>query len=459
MRLFSVRRLAFALTLLLAVHCRPLLPRRATIERSRDVGGIAFDGMNISSDFRFPAFGECKDPSKAACKGADLHPGDVLYLRRWWPSTNDRTAHDLQWTGPLSVSERIPLRYVDETKGMLYPQERELLATILTTERSKKFNELQKGAVLRGLATALNTNERPLWNKLVEGMKVKRVKDGGDDSLLLVVPIEQMCNALSPDHRAYFRCTATDSPYAEAEVVGITQPYASPWEAMLGAGAGQKEITANEHYYTYQRGAVDSTAANAPTATTPCNVGGDGQPPSSDPAIVSLQKRQTEMTAQIASLTARATTEKEVPALGKPWTTYNFVDVELNGIDMRDRGDAERRWTLADWDEAQICRSPDGVEVAHIAEVTFVGSVLQFRVVDDGRETEKVDIDVSGRGRFLRRISVKTDSCRACENISRIPRADLRLLYPHDVTRIVWSYNDAAKKTHLIRIPNCSPRG
>jgi len=116
-----------------------------------------------------------------------LRPGDVIVIRRWRPGFERRNnPGDVHGHGPDSYVERIPLRFVkepvrfvgdparDEPPEKLYPYERQLLADILTVNRTVTFNT-GSAAQIRALLPILKANEVKLWNRSKPGLKVNRV--------------------------------------------------------------------------------------------------------------------------------------------------------------------------------------------------------------------------------------------------------------------------------------------
>jgi hypothetical protein len=118
---------------------------------------------------------------------------------------------------------------------------------------------------------------------------------------------------------------------------------------------------------------------------------------------------------------------------------FNFLTVELNGVDVKAPAWEESQWTLQDWEDSEICyasteagdRSPVAIQWVLLA--TFREAV---HVVPEGspKATHKIELSLSPdlRSRQLRRISKRRQGYYA------IPESDLSRLTIRDVREISW---------------------
>ena len=507
---------AFVLLPLLAGSCRTL-PDSMMLERwSGEHQSLRINAAE--GERRLLRGDDCEaDPANARCKGVRLLPGDVLYLRRWWPSTERRDFSDLHWTGPASFTDRIPLRRVDEATGTLYPYERELLATVLTVHRGRRFNELRSAdaAELLAMRDALRRNENKLWNTLIGSLRVRaldvapatRPDQNGieqpvnftspDPNLYLTFRADLLCNELKKlGIDGFFRCEVLHDPddanaddVLEKELFAREMPYPSPWDAFLGERPGIVTET-NTAYYANR--VIGGTAAQAEPAQARAAVHSSGENTGAvetsgrEPSLETLaeqeqsggfsrdadiEKLRTTVTAlgkkieslqgELAGLQSIATSSaslmKQMAAarLAAAWSTFNFVEVELAGTSMTSPGDAERRWSLKDWDEGELCRVNGSV--AHIDRIVLRDSILPVQIVTSGA-TDVLTVDVADDGKVTRRIKTKPGACTACVQIHSIDRAELQWLRPSDVSGVLWSYQDANGRKRVSRTSSCATR-
>jgi hypothetical protein len=124
------------------------------------------------------------------------------------------------------------------------------------------------------------------------------------------------------------------------------------------------------------------------------------------------------------------------------------VEVEVNGVWLRNHDGLESRWSLAEWEAAHICRDGAGSPLA----ITFVELgqlfVRGLHVVERDEPAEIEIVPDARRGRTVR----QDDSQRGAGTISR---ASLRLLYPADAIHLTWGADQWALDPKLQ--PSCMP--
>jgi len=118
-------------------------------------------------------------------------------------------------------------------------------------------------------------------------------------------------------------------------------------------------------------------------------------------------------------------------ALNNPAT---IVTVEIGGVSMRDRDGAERRWSLAEWEESGICG-----DNRRVRKVNFRGATGAYRIVGRGGTTYpsfQVDENLSRAGVVRRAVPVAGARWRLGP---AIPERDLDKITANDISHAAWT--------------------
>lgn len=317
-----------------------------------------------------------------------LRPGDVIVIRRWRPGFERRNnPGDVHGHGPDSTVERIPLRLVkepvrfvgeparDEPPEKLYPYERQLLADILTVNRTVTFNT-GPASQIRALLPILKANEVKLWNILIDSLRVKVLSRAGNVNssyLTLKVLTKGLTDTLTAAGAPadFFRSYPNAAPPVEYELAALDSSYNSAWNAILGNDTNS--LSKNQAFY--------ADAENGSEAM------------------------------------------------------FNFITVEFNGVALQHLQTPENQWSLSDFEESQICSSINAEKV-QIDRITLAENHETYRILRDDRTPSHVVDNVFRNGRAVRIVTrvYNTDGY----DHRYLSYSDLQKLYLEDISKIQW---------------------
>jgi hypothetical protein len=311
-----------------------------------------------------------------------LHPGDVVHLTVWVAGVKLQPGHASNNTyPPILLSERIPLRKVGG-RSTLRPLEVAFLGAVLSTN----LNAPPAGDQIGTLKSGLNTYQRELWNALIMSL----IYRGAPKHLFL-------------RERAFCENLKALAPNAPDLL-----------------------------FTTYLEPAFyDSTNHTCVEA----------QGPSPDKHLEVF-----DLSPVIDGLDPIVSTDSNAKS-GKYYSNGNLVvvstavEVEQADVSMRDRSGMQALWTLAEWEESEVCgrREIDFVRIG-VHDARWLRVVPQSQAeldlkfhLDAGSTGE-----VNHVGRKLDNVNTGAHKQLSLFGPHTISRESLSYLYPGDLSGVQW---------------------
>lgn len=260
--------------------------------------------------------------------GLKLQPGDVLTYTRWSPGFaspgGDSKRHRYE---PVTEIYRIPVREVDEEKGLLSAEEERLLAAVLTVQRldwsDTAYDTANRSRTqfFSDLQNVLFLHRAKLWNALVGTLVIQRIGDPASGmSVVPVLQVETLCNALASDPAAL-------NTFARA-------------------------------FINFKENAD-------------CNAGGPLLP--RELTFMVQANLKTLLHAAATFDDANRDSRDEYFTNRSPSAQFNFASLERNGVRVARRDVLEADWTLREWEAANICRYGPKSSEAFVRRIRLVG--------------------------------------------------------------------------------------
>jgi hypothetical protein len=309
-------------------------------------------------------------------------PGDVLYLTTW---TNGMaiTGAANQWTNgypPMLVSERIPLRHIPES-GTLHPLEAALLGSMLATHVYTTPTDVV------ALGNALEKEQVALWNSLVDSLVVAKTKSSQPMQLQL-------------DE------TGKKDAQGAVLVKGFCQNFTEQ-EPGAAAQSAERQLILKTYF-------------------DKCD-----HPPSDLRNIGQLETSLAPLTRTQANIFGGfySTDQTNIVSAAR-------IELQVAGASMRQRDGIEGRWTLAEWESADICRDSNSTPLS----ITYINLGWRHRrglkvlPASDGDAQAEITVGpdtTTGQGRSVQQK-------RKLLGKNTISHASLSFLYPADITEVNW---------------------
>jgi hypothetical protein len=435
-----VKRLVLAVLSMMVSACAPILSTRIRLQQYEL--GMAPPSALTANWEEFTQDGK---------PGLQLKPGDVLYLTSWRAGVANPNNYSQNLYGPQEFRMRIPLREIGD-QGHLLNDEREFLATFLMVSRSRA---LRTAPDRTAIAAFLDQHEVALWNAFVHAMAVKLVQgENQQPALVLVVDMNKLRVTglldTNSGYSDYFRKGVID-------FLSIDEPYHNPWAAVAGEDGSYHP---GGGYWTadFSQDQVVTDVVKKWSARLQVTAENE------------LQNMQSEVNVAVAKRSAG------IDALARKWkalyhlsdgdekelvadlfdqpseppykmTSYSFVTVEVNGVDVNRPRWPESQWTLREWQDSGVCRT-EGDKKARIGEITMKRSLLQYAILpdDSSQSTNHVEIDIAEPNR-KRYLAANAKACYSCVNISTLSQSDLDKLFIEDISRIRWDAKESPKSS------------